>query len=190
MFKTKFGFYNSKAFSTLLYSCETWHLKTSQEKKLDAFNTRCIRNILNTRWNDFIIIEDVREQSKQSAVSSVICRWQLKWLGHVVWLPSLKACQPSVVVDPRGKKEERPDPYELAPDHPMQPGLGWQEQEQSDDDDSRQVLLEGIYCLMCQAMCEQLRLRVSQVILTCSCHSVRQMWWSTTKHTNFKLVYI
>ena len=47
--KSKFCFYNSCVLSSLLYSCETWYLKTSQEKKFDTFNTRCIRKILNIK---------------------------------------------------------------------------------------------------------------------------------------------
>ncbi|KAI8494398.1 hypothetical protein Bbelb_276240 [Branchiostoma belcheri] len=37
--KTKMRFYNSNVLSTLLYGCETWHLKLSQERRLDAFDS-------------------------------------------------------------------------------------------------------------------------------------------------------
>ena len=40
--KTKFCCYNPNVLSILLFSCKTWHLKTSQEKKLGAFTKRCI----------------------------------------------------------------------------------------------------------------------------------------------------
>ncbi|KAI8508065.1 hypothetical protein Bbelb_143050 [Branchiostoma belcheri] len=33
--KTKMSFYNSNVLSTLLYGCETWHLKLSQERRLE-----------------------------------------------------------------------------------------------------------------------------------------------------------
>ena len=47
--KTKMRFYNSNVLSTLLYGRETWHMKTSQENKLDAFDSKCIRKILGIR---------------------------------------------------------------------------------------------------------------------------------------------
>ena len=47
--QTKLRFYNSNVLSTLLYGCETWHLKSSQEKKLDAFDSRCLRKVLGIK---------------------------------------------------------------------------------------------------------------------------------------------
>ena len=63
---TKFYLNNSNVLSNLLYSCETWHLKTSQEKKCDAFNIKGTRKILYIKWNDFITNEEVWEQSSSS----------------------------------------------------------------------------------------------------------------------------
>ena len=43
----KLRLYTSSILSTLLHGCENWHLKTSQVKKLDSFNIRCLRKINN-----------------------------------------------------------------------------------------------------------------------------------------------
>ena len=51
--KTKLRFYNSNVMSTLLYGCETWHLKLSQERKLDAFDMRCLWHEMPLTWDAF-----------------------------------------------------------------------------------------------------------------------------------------
>ena len=43
---------------------------------------------------------------------------------HYMAFP-LKACQQCVVVDSRGKREEKLAPDGLAPDHPMWSAVGW-----------------------------------------------------------------
>ena len=47
--KTKLCFYNTNVLSTLLYGCESWNLRAAQEKKLDAFDSRCLRKILGIK---------------------------------------------------------------------------------------------------------------------------------------------
>ena len=93
------------------------------------------------------------------ATSSVQCDMQIvnELVATCCMALPLKACQPSVVVDPRGKKE-RPAMDELVQDNPMWPALGWHKLEHRDDDDSWQVLLEGIDCLMHWMMQKQLSL--------------------------------
>ena len=65
-------FYNRNVLSTLLYGCETWHIETSQEKKLDAFDSKCIRKILGIRCSDFITNEEVRTRAELRPVSSIM----------------------------------------------------------------------------------------------------------------------
>ena len=81
-------FYNSNVLSTLLYGRETWHMKTSQEKKLDPFDSKCIRKILGIRWSDFITNEEVRTRAERRQVSSIIFKRRLSRLGHVTRLLS------------------------------------------------------------------------------------------------------
>ena len=85
--KMKLSFDNSNVLSMLLFGCETWHPKTSQEKKLDAFDTKYLRQILGIPWSDFVSSDAVREQDRQPPVSSTVCQPCLSRLGHVLRLP-------------------------------------------------------------------------------------------------------
>lgn len=54
-------FYNNSVISTLFYGCETRNFKVTEEKKLNAPDSKCIRKILGLKWNDFITNKEVRK---------------------------------------------------------------------------------------------------------------------------------
>ena len=77
--RTKLRFCKSKALSTLLYSCETWHLKTNQQINWTPLTTNAFgmkRSVLETS-------EEIRDRTKQRPVSGNVCKRCLSWLGHV-----------------------------------------------------------------------------------------------------------
>ena len=102
--KTKMRFYNSNVLSNLLYGCETWHIKTSQEKKLDAFDSKCIRKILGIRWSNFITNEEVRTRAERRPVSSIIFKRRLSRLGHVTRLPPESLANRVLQWNPQGQR--------------------------------------------------------------------------------------
>ena len=102
--KSKLRLYNSNVLSTLLYGCESWNLKTTEESKLDAFDTKCLRRILHIKWNDFITNKEVRERTNQLPVSSIICKRRLKWLGHAARLPPDRIANQSLWWVPPGRR--------------------------------------------------------------------------------------
>ena len=84
---------------------ETWSLKTTKEKKLDASDTRCLRKMLGIRWSDFISNDEVRKQSSQPPVSSMICKRRLNWLGHVSRLPPSRPAHQVLWWTPTGQRK-------------------------------------------------------------------------------------
>ena len=101
----KMKFYNSNVISTLLYASETWHLKVNQERKIDAFDIRCLRKILRIKWSDFLTNVEVRQRCKQHRASNLICKRRLSWFGHVNRFPSSRIAKQSMQWVPRGKRK-------------------------------------------------------------------------------------
>ena len=73
---TKIQDYRACALSTLLYGSESWTLRAQQEKKLNAFQMRCLRRILHIIWQDKVTTNSVLE--RVGIPSSLL------WLEHVV----------------------------------------------------------------------------------------------------------
>ena len=95
--KSKLRFYNSNVLSTLLYGCETWSLKTAQERKLDAFDTRCLRKILGhpLEWLHFKRRSQKAVQSTSSTLHDLQATSELARSRFTT--PPFKTCPSSTV---------------------------------------------------------------------------------------------
>jgi hypothetical protein len=51
-FRIKFRLYRSLVVSILLYGCETWTLLVDMERRLQAFETKCLRTLLRISYLD------------------------------------------------------------------------------------------------------------------------------------------
>ena len=82
--KTKLRVLKTCVFSTLLYGAEVWVLKKQDEMKLDAFEMKCYRWLLEIKWQDHVRNSTIRKLLNEVRnTSSLIKKRQLKWLGHV-----------------------------------------------------------------------------------------------------------
>ena len=102
--RLKLRFYNSNVVPTLLYGSETWQLKTTHERRLDAFDMKCLRKILGIKWNDFVTNDEIRSKTEQPPVSSTICKRRLRWLGHVLRLPATRPANQVITWTPEGQR--------------------------------------------------------------------------------------
>ena len=69
--------------STLLYGSETWIIYTRQEHRLNTFHMRCLRRILDIKWQDHIPNNDILTPSGVPSVYSLLRQRRLRWLGDV-----------------------------------------------------------------------------------------------------------
>jgi len=85
---TKLRIFNALLESIFLYNSEVWGLTNKQENKIDVFQRRLLRNILNIRWrnNNWISNKELYEKTKQTEWSKKIKYRRLRFLGHVARL--------------------------------------------------------------------------------------------------------
>ena len=83
MQQTKVKVYKAVVLSTLLYGCETWTIYRRHEKQLQQFHLRCLRSILNIRWQDKIPDTEVLERAKLPSAITIMRKAQTRWAGHV-----------------------------------------------------------------------------------------------------------
>ena len=73
--------------SIFLYAYESWTLTAELEKKMQAFEIRCYRRILNISYKDHVTNEEVRRKI-QTAIGeydkllTLVKKRKLRWFGH------------------------------------------------------------------------------------------------------------
>ena len=86
--KTKVRIFKSNVLSTLLYGSESWKVTKTINQKLDAFQNRCLRRILNVFWPNIITNEVLHRATSTKPISLEIKKRRWKWLGHVLRMQS------------------------------------------------------------------------------------------------------
>lgn len=81
--RTKMLVYQTCVLSALLYGAETWTSYAKQERRLNNFHMRCLRNILNITWRDRVTNERVLQIAQLPSITAMLKQRRLRWLGHV-----------------------------------------------------------------------------------------------------------
>ena len=87
-FITKIRLYRTLVLSTFLYGCESWSLSAEMEKRIQAFEMKCYRQLLGISWKEHKTNEYVRGQiislaGPQEPLLATVKRQKLQWFGHV-----------------------------------------------------------------------------------------------------------
>ncbi|KXJ12482.1 hypothetical protein AC249_AIPGENE12564 [Exaiptasia diaphana] len=94
----------------LLYGCETWKINKEDEKKLNTFQSKCLRYISKIRWWEKVTNDDkVREMAEVDKLSNEIRRRRWNWIGHILRGESESDCLIALEWTPEGRRaRERP----------------------------------------------------------------------------------
>jgi hypothetical protein len=83
--KTKARVYDAAIRSILLYGCETWPMKVSDEETMASFERRCWRKAIKSRPGVTLSNREVeRRFLHECPLSAVIQDRRLRWAGHVL----------------------------------------------------------------------------------------------------------
>ena len=93
-FQTKYRLYRSLVLSILLYGCETWTLLAETERRIQAFEMKCLRRLLRISYMDHKTNDYVRaiintNVGPQEPLLATVKRRKLTWFGHVTRHDSL-----------------------------------------------------------------------------------------------------
>jgi len=102
---TKLNIYRSNVLSVLLYGAETWMMTRESERRLASFHTKCLRCLLNIRWNDFITNTEVREKANAEDVLTAIKRKRWSYLGHALRMAPTRIPRQVWEWTPSGKRK-------------------------------------------------------------------------------------
>lgn len=82
--RTRIRLYKAVVLPTLLYgAAEAWAPTHGQRQRLDAFHTTCLRHLLRAhRGEGMISNEQLYEATDSSAITDMLGRRRMQWLGH------------------------------------------------------------------------------------------------------------
>ena len=76
--------FKSNVISTLLYGSESWKVTKTISNKLDVFQNRCLRQILQIYWPNTITNEELHRRAEIEPISTQVKRRRWRWIGHVL----------------------------------------------------------------------------------------------------------
>ena len=83
----KLKLYRFVVLPTLLYACETWTVYRRHVKRLDQFQTSCLRKLLKIKSQDRIPDTEVLKRAWMQNVYTLLKLAQLRWTGHINRMP-------------------------------------------------------------------------------------------------------
>ena len=102
---TKLRILKTNVLAVLFYSCETWRMTKTDEKKLNTFLHRCIRRILKIRWPMRVTNEELLRRTKMKPVSQEVKRRRWKWIGHTLTMQPSRHPRIALTWRPHGKRK-------------------------------------------------------------------------------------
>ena len=87
--ETKLRIYKSNVLSVLLYGAECWKVTSSLTHKLETFQNKCLRNILNIYWPIASTISNqvLLQRTSYLPVATLVKRRRWTWIGHISRMP-------------------------------------------------------------------------------------------------------
>ena len=102
--KTKLRFFKSNFLTKLLYGCESWKTTKAICHKINTFQYRCLRRILNIFWPNTISNAELRLKTGTNNISSEVTRRRWRWVGHVLRMEPSAIARVSMHWTPPGKR--------------------------------------------------------------------------------------
>ena len=93
-FSSKHKLYKSLVCSIFLYGCESWTLLADTERRIQAFENKCLRKLLHISYkdhktNEFVWASVNGLAGPKERLLSIVKRRKLKWFCHVTRHDSL-----------------------------------------------------------------------------------------------------
>ena len=81
---TKVHLVKATVFSVVMYGCESWTIKKTEQQRIDAFELRCWRRLLRVPWTARRSYQSVlKEVSPEYSLEGLMLKLKLQYFGHL-----------------------------------------------------------------------------------------------------------
>lgn len=104
---TKIRLFNSIVIPTAIYACETWRSTAGSDRRLNVFQQRCLRRILQISYRDHVSNEDVYRRTSTRPLADIVAERRFRFAGHVLRLPPERLPKMALLWAPtRGRRKQ------------------------------------------------------------------------------------
>ena len=83
---TKVHLVKAVVFPVVMYGCESWTVKKSEQRRIDAFELWCWRRLLRVPWTARKSNQSILEEiSSRISLEGMMLKLKLQYFGHLMW---------------------------------------------------------------------------------------------------------
>ena len=83
---TKVHLVKAMVFPMVMYGCESWTVKRTERRRIDAFELWCWRRLLRVPWTAMRSNQSIlKEISPECSLEGLMLKLKLQDLGHLMW---------------------------------------------------------------------------------------------------------
>ena len=83
---TKVHLIKAMIFPVVMYGCESWTIKKTEHRRMDAFELWCLRRLLRIPWTERRSNQSIlKEISPEYSLEGLMLKLKLQSFGHVMW---------------------------------------------------------------------------------------------------------
>ena len=79
---TKFCLVKAMVFPVVMYGCESWIIKKTEHRRIDAFELWCWRRLLRVPWTARRSNQSVLKETSPGSLEGLILKLKLQYFGH------------------------------------------------------------------------------------------------------------
>ena len=106
---TKVCLVKAMVFSVVMYGCESWSIKNTECRRIDAFELWCWRRFLRVPWTSRRSNKSIlKEISPEYPLEGLMLKLKLQYFGHLLWrADSLEKIRMLGKIEGRGEGDDR-----------------------------------------------------------------------------------
>ena len=82
---TKIHLFKAMVFSVVMYECQSWTVKNTEGRRIDAFEMWCWRRLLRVPWTAMRSNQSIlREISPGCSLEGMMLKLKLQYFGHLM----------------------------------------------------------------------------------------------------------